>query len=371
MGTLLHPPATESLVETPWASAEEVWEQRVGGLSLLPRLLRELDLDAQALCVSAGLSPTDLDQPGNRIPYAAFGRLLAASAREAGRPDFGLLTGQLWTLEHMGLVGPLMKHSPTLGDALRTLAVYHRLNSEGGTVFLSESKELAALGYAVHQPRVDGIEYIYDAVIACGWNFIRELLGPHCSSLSKAVFARSRPADLQPYRTCFRAPMSFDSDHTALYLPKRALDLPIPGADPKIRRQLEAEVAAATASDLRVRLHRALRLLLLAGGSSGDFVAQQLSMHRRTLNRRLKAQGTTFQQVLDGVRWDISRQLLGHTQLSLGEVASATGYADTSTFVRAFHRWSGTTPVKWREALDRGHQGLTPDGAVLDRLQTQ
>ena len=185
-------------------------------------------------------------------------------------------------------------------------------------------------------------------VMACGWNFIRELLGPQCNPL-KLVFARASPADSQPYRDFFRARLEFDSDHTALYLPKRALDQPVPGADPKIRRQLEAQVEAATATDLLVRLHRALRLLLISGEGSGDHVAEQLAMHRRTLHRRLKIQGTTFQQVLDGVRWDVSRQLLGHTRLPLAEVATAAGYADTSTFVRAFHRWSGTTPVKWRE----------------------
>ena len=184
--------------------------------------------------------------------------------------------------------------------------------------------------------------------MACGWNFIRELLGPRWNPL-KVVFARARPVDPQPYRDFFRARLQFDSDHTAVYLPIRLLDQPVPGADPRTRRQLEAKVEAATATDLLVRLHRALRLLLLAGEGSGDHVAQQLSMHRRTLHRRLRAQGTTFQQVLDGVRWEISRQLLGNTKLSLSEVASAAGYADTSTFVRAFHRWSGTTPVKWRE----------------------
>jgi AraC-like DNA-binding protein len=344
---------TDSAGLLDWAvstSTGNAWTQRVGALCQLPGLLSELGLDPESIVASAGLLPSSLDYPDNRIPYAAFGRLMANTAHESGRPDIGLLMGNLWTLEHMGLVGELMKHSATLGDALRTLAVYHRLNSDGGVVFLSKSKDFATLGYAVHQPMVDGIEHIYDGVMACGWNFIRALLGPHCSNLVKVVYARARPVDPLPYRNFFRAPMSFDSDHTALYLPKRMLDQPVPGTDPKIRRQLEAQVEAATTSDLLVRLRRALRLLLLTGEGSGDYVAQQLAMHRRTLHRRLKAQGTTFQQVLDEVRWDVSRQLLGHTRLSLGEVAGAIGYADASTFVRAFRRWSGTTPVKWREA---------------------
>jgi len=110
-----------------------------------------------------------------------------------------------------------------------------------------------------------------------------------------------------------------------------------------------AQIRAATETDLIARLHRALRLLLLYGNSSGDHVAQRLTMHRRTLNRRLKAQGTTFQEVLDGVRWEISRQLLANTGVPLEEVAAAAGYGDTGTFVRAFRRWSGTTPAKWRD----------------------
>lgn len=249
----------------------------------------------------------------------------------------------------MGLLGQLMRHSPTLGDALRTLAVYHRLNSEGGAVFLLTDNDTATLGYAIFQPMFEGVEHFYDAVMACGCNYIRELLGPDWNPL-RVVFARTRPVDPQPYRDFFRARLQFDSDHTGLQLPRRLLDRSLAGADPAVRRALQAKIEAATATDLVVRLHRALRLLLLHGDSSGDHVAQQLTLHRRTLNRQLKAQGTTFREVLDGVRWEISRQLLANTRLALQEVAAATGYADVSAFVRAFHRWSGTTPAKWRSS---------------------
>jgi AraC-like DNA-binding protein len=334
-------------------SAEHVWSQRVDALCLLPGLLTGLGLDAQSILASAGLAPTSLDNPENTIPFAAGAQLLAVSARASGLPHMGLLAGQGWTLQYMGLIGQLMKHSPTLGDALRSFAVYHRLDCQGGAVFLVESKEAASLGYVVHQPGLDGIEFVYDTVMACGWNFIRELIGPQ-SLLLKVVFARTRPSDMQPYRDYFRTRLQFDSDHTALYLPRRLLDQPVPGADAKLRREIESRLQSASAADLTVRLHRALRLLLLNGDVSGDHIAEQLAMHRRTLHRRLKARGTTFQQVLDDVRWDLSRQLLGLTMLPLDRVASATGYADTSTFVRAFRRWSGTTPARWREAQVRG-----------------
>ncbi len=91
-------------------------------------------------------------------------------------------------------------------------------------------------------------------------------------------------------------------------------------------------------------------MLLLAGKSSGDDLAQMLSLHRRTLSRRLRAQGTTFQKVLDEVRFEVACQLLEHTGAPIDQIATALCYADVSAFMHAFRRWSGTTPALWRKA---------------------
>jgi AraC-like DNA-binding protein len=102
------------------------------------------------------------------------------------------------------------------------------------------------------------------------------------------------------------------------------------------------------------RVYRALRLVMLHGGTSGDEVAQMLSMHRRTLNRRLQVDGFTFQQILDDVRFAVARELLGTSNLSLDDIAAALGYASVSPFMRAFHRWTDHTAGEWRRAAQRG-----------------
>jgi AraC-like DNA-binding protein len=73
-----------------------------------------------------------------------------------------------------------------------------------------------------------------------------------------------------------------------------------------------------------------------------------LAMHRRTLNRRLKAHGMTFQQILDQVRYEVARELLADTEIAVNNIAAALGYTSISPFVRSFRRWSGTTPGRWR-----------------------
>jgi AraC-like DNA-binding protein len=92
------------------------------------------------------------------------------------------------------------------------------------------------------------------------------------------------------------------------------------------------------------QMRRLLRTLLLERKASGDEVAHILSMHRRTLNRRLEAQGTSFQNILDEVRFEAACQLLDATKIPLTEIAASLGYSESSAFSRAFRRWSGEAP---------------------------
>ena len=100
-------------------------------------------------------------------------------------------------------------------------------------------------------------------------------------------------------------------------------------------------------SDLLSDVYRAVRRLLIDHRHGGDEIAEALSMHRRTLNRRLQAQGTSFQHVLDGVRFQVARELLA-SDIALDDIAATLGYSTVTPFMRTFRRWSGTTPGRWR-----------------------
>ena len=91
-----------------------------------------------------------------------------------------------------------------------------------------------------------------------------------------------------------------------------------------------------------------LRTALLTNRATVGAVAQLYSMHSRTLNRRLREFGTTFQQLVDETRHEMARQMLRDSGLTLSEIAAVLDYADASAFIRAFARWSGVTPGRWR-----------------------
>jgi len=79
-----------------------------------------------------------------------------------------------------------------------------------------------------------------------------------------------------------------------------------------------------------------------------DQLAAIFSMHSRTFNRRLKAFGTSYQRLLDESRFEIAQQMLEGSTMHLREIAASLDYADARSFIRAFQRWSGTTPARWR-----------------------
>lgn len=323
---------------------------RVGPLVEIPQVLRELEGDPTEVIGSVGLDLDLFGDPENTISFAAMGRLLKQCAMRARCPHFGLLVGQRMGPASLGIIGQLLQHLPDVGSALRGLILNLHLHDRGAVPVLSVEQGRAMLCYAIFQQGVEGTDQIYDGAIAIIFNIMRALCGPAWLP-TEVLFSHRRPGDIGPYRRFFSAPLRFDMEQTGLTFPATWLDHPLPGADPDRQHQLEQQIAALEnldSGDLTGQLRRTLRILLVTHRSSLEQVAQLFSMRGRTLNRRLRAQGTTFQKLVDEIRYEIARQLLENTRLSIGQIAVILDYGDAPSFTRAFRRWSGTAPAAWR-----------------------
>lgn len=332
------------------AVGNEEASQRVGLLTELPGLLRELGIDPAEIVAKAGLDVDGLDSIENRIPFVAMGRLLHECAVRTGCRHFGLLVGQRARLSHLGLPGRLARCSPTVGAAIRTFAVYQHLNSQGMATFLLEKDGVAALGSVVYQKGAEHVEQIYDANVAATLSIMREFCGARWRP-ERVFLSHAKLTDDGAYSRAFQAPCRFNAQRTALEFPADVLDHRLASADLEQFRILEAQAHARDDFGLAFRLRRSLGVLLVAQAASGDQVAKLLLIHRRTLSRRLKAEGTTFHQLLDEVRFEAACQLLDTARIPITEIAASLGYAETSAFSRAFRRWSGATPSQRRLRL--------------------
>jgi AraC-like DNA-binding protein len=334
-------------------AACSTWTQRVGAFTALPTLVAELGASADATLGAAGLATRDISHPDQVIPYTSLARVLHEAARRARCPHFGLLAGRLWHLHDLGVVGTLMRHAPTVRDALHALTVHQHLNTGGGLAYLIERGDAVDFGYAIYHPEIEDSTQLNDSVMVTAFNAMRELCGPRWLPV-EVLLPHARPDDVAPFKQTFKAPVRFDAELCAIRFSRHWMDQRVDGADATIRERAQAQVNDMGGELLLAQVFRALRTLLLYGRDSGDEVAQMLSMHRRTLNRRLKAEGTTFRDVLDQVRFDVARHLLAETTVSLDDVAATLGYAGVSPFMRTFRRWAGTTPARWRrDAIER------------------
>src|SRR3954447_15234518 len=140
-------------------------------------LLREFGIDPDPVIREAGLDPRLFEDGGNAIPHVALGRLLTLSVARTSCPHFGLLVGRRATILSLGMVGRLMQHSETLGDALRALVSNLSIQNRVGVPSLSVSGDIAMFSYSVYQSDVTSPEQISDAAIAVAVNCLRCLCG--------------------------------------------------------------------------------------------------------------------------------------------------------------------------------------------------
>jgi AraC-like DNA-binding protein len=338
---------TQNLVESRWKQGV----QRVGFLTVLPPLLKSLGVDPSEVLTSAGLNPDALDDPESTIPYAAMGRVAELAAIRAKCPQIGLLIGQQIGTAALGVIGQLMRNAPTLGVALQDFANHHHRNAQGGVVYLLSSTQENFFGYAVYEPQAPGYHHICDGAAMAAFNLVSELTRSASSPVMAVLLSRSEPSERLHYDQLFGVPLHFNANQTAVQLPSGALDLPIPGADPTLRKTLEKriwEYRRTAELDVLTELRRTLRIAVLKNRVAGEDLAADLGLSRRTLHRRLRSHGISFQQVLNETRCECAKQLLSATTLGSGEIGRIIGYADPTIFSRAFVRWTGMPPSQWR-----------------------
>jgi AraC-like DNA-binding protein len=322
----------------------------VGALTLLPSLIRQVGGDPESIFRDAGLNPTVLAAPGNRISYDSLLLTLQLAAERTDCRHFGLFAGQSWRLADLGLLGEIMRNSPRVESALQQLVLHQHINSDGTLAYMVQRGVTVDLGYAAYAAFPASMLHMYDAVMAAATNFMRELCGPNWNPAS-VLLQHSSPADVDPYHRFFRAPVYFDSDTCALRFHSSSLEQPLKGANDAALAAAEARAVMAGRPAFSDSARRSLRTLLIYGRASGADLALSLAVHRRTLDRMLAAEGTTFQQVLDEVRFSASKELLLQSRLAISDIAPALGFQDQVAFFRAFRRWTGTTPGAWRDSM--------------------
>jgi AraC-like DNA-binding protein len=323
---------------------------RIGGTLAIPAVLRDLGADPADVLAECGVDLKLFDDPDNRIPYAVRSRLLGHCVARTGCPHFGLLVGQQGGLHSLGLVGLLVKYSPDVGSALRSLVRYLHLHVRGAVTTLAADDTLAVLAYEIYQTQAAATDQVGDGAVAVMFNVIRELCGQEWKPI-EVRFVHRRPMDLGPFRRYFGTPLRFDAEQYAVVFSKEWLNRRLPDTDVALRRLLQEQIETLEArhgDNFPEQVRSVLRSALITGHAKEEQVAALFSMPSYTLSRRLQEFGVGFQTLVDETRFEIARQMLESSAIDVSAIAALLDYANASAFTRAFRRWSGTTPAQWR-----------------------
>jgi AraC-like DNA-binding protein len=324
---------------------------RIAPASAIGTVLRRLGIEPEPLIAGCGVYPALFDEPEGVISYRALGGVVHRAAVAAACPHIGLLVGQACDITGFGLTGRLACNAPDVGTAVRTIIGYMTLFDRAAVATLEVEADTATFGYAILRPDFPGAMQICDGSLAIMCNIVRSLCGA-CWTAAEVRLPQRRPADIDAYRRFYRAPLAFDAGEAALVFPAAQLARPVIGADEAAWQALSASAAAAAAAaeaPVAERVRRRLRAALPRGWADEGLVAAELGLGRSTLRRQLEAEGTSFRRIAADVRCEMAKQLLGESDVPLGEIAAALGYAEPPVFTRAFRGWTGMAPSEWRQ----------------------
>jgi AraC-like DNA-binding protein len=308
-----------------------------------------LGYDPVAIISGASINQVLYADPEFAVPTLMFSRLFAHCARATACQQFGLLVGAEGTLSWLGPIGFMALNAPDVVTALKTIGTYFAAHDRSAAVALKPQGDLISLSYT---PLIvmEGQDQWLSGVMSSGVSFLRELCGTSWAPAA-VTFAIRHPANTRLHDDFFRARLSFNAAENAILFDPVWLGHKISRAEPELFELLRKEVErqkGAESVDAGLELLRMVRALVGTGQCSSKTVSGLLGIPIRTLYDRLSKQGKTFQGVVDDIRFETAKQLMRNTDMALHDISDRLDYSEISAFTRAFHRWSGTSPGKWR-----------------------
>ncbi|MGB3770587.1 MAG: AraC family transcriptional regulator [Rhodococcus sp. (in: high G+C Gram-positive bacteria)] len=326
---------------------------RSAGLRGFRATVAELGGDAESYADAAGLPRAALDADDLLVEDTAMAAVLEIAAAQLTCPDLGL---RIARRQDLGMLGPLalaIQNSSTVGDALECTERYLFIHAQSlslhaepdpygtpGTIALRYGTKPGVM--APVQGTDMGLGFLHRATIA--------LVGGHYG-LRSVELPYVPVAPVSVYENFFGVAVSVDRPAAVLRVPATLMNRPMHGGDSNLHRLAMAFLAGQDAdagSGVASRVRTILRQSLGTAPPHIDHAAHLLTLHPRTLQRRLSAEGTTFAAIVDDVRRGEALRYLTTTSLPMSQIAAAVGLSEQSTFTRACRRWWNSTPTDVR-----------------------
>ena len=319
-----------------------------------------LGLDTEALLRAAGISRQTLEDPDARLEAGKVSTLWTRAYELSGDPVLSLHAAEACPLGAYKVIDYMASNAATVGEAFRYASRYFWLVNTAIRLPIDESGDPVTFD-VVDESGPAGVsrpyaEYCFAAFVL----HVRAATGVGFP-VRRITFVHRAPPDVAEHERIFGCPVQFEAEHNRLYIDRSAWDARITGAQPGVLQLLTEHAdllleKLPRGPDLVERTRRVIGERLRGGDSSLESVARELATSPRSLQRHLRDLGYSYNALADEVRAATARLYLEQPDIAISEVAYLLGFADSSTFNRAFKRWTGDTPARSRVLL-RGSGG--------------
>ncbi len=316
----------------------------------LTRALEHVPGALAAFWSATDLTPEMVEDPEARVSPAQFCVAWAEAQRLTGDPALALRIALATPPGAFGIVEYVCRSAPTLGDALRQWVRYLGILDDAVEVGLIDEGEHGALRVIVESeaPAPASHELCFALVV----RHAQGMLDGRFRAAEVRFSHQARPELLPRYRAFFDSKVRFGAEHTELLIPRAVLDTRLSTADASLLAILlpaADQKRARSTSDppLTDQVRRGLRAALRKGDAQLESIARGLGLTTRSLQRRLRDEGTSFQSMRDEMRRELADDYLAR-DLSVSEISFLLGFSEPSAFFRAFKRWTGVTPIERR-----------------------
>ncbi len=303
---------------------------------------------------TAGFDPAWLNDPDARMPLAVETRLWDEAARRSGDAAFGLHAAAAIRPGMFQVLDYAVRTAPDLGAALQRLVRYNRLLHDVATFDIQHQGSVVRIEHRFAdtsaRPSRHAVEFTLASLVV-----VASQIGTVPVRSVAVEFVHEPPDRAEDHRTLFGVAPRFGAARSCLVLDAAVLQRPVPAADPELSRIVTAHADAVlerlgpAPTSWSERVRHALLQGLDGERATLPAMARQLGLSERSLQRRLRDEGTGFGTLVDTVRRELALRWVGEGRLALGEVAYLLGFSEPSAFHRAFRRWTGTTPQAMRQ----------------------
>ena len=314
--------------------------------ALLPSAKKH-GLDGERVLERAGIDPALLGIERARVPSASYRRLVEYLTFELQDENCGLLA-QRSKIGTFAMMCHACISCPTLGEFLQRCTEFNALVNDSLAMELRSDGEYARYSITARPGATDEDELIIMILLAITHRLSNWVIG-QTITLSRVDITRKRPSFAHEYNFLFMAPIHFEQEENCLRFAARYLEMPVIQTEQDLSQFLAGpSIHLMTSPDADKSLVSRIRAMIKddVAGNFPEFnnIAKSLHMTTATLRRRLRAEGSSYQQLKDDIRRDVAIHHLGRGKLNMDRVAESVGFSEPTSFFRAFKRWTGVTP---------------------------